>query len=351
MGESYPERYPMCQDQPAQIDCRVEECAYYRGSLKCANTSPAITLSAWGGYVCWSKTTLEELDAERQALTAEEETMEVMAVPEASFILVTTNQGEWLEYRRYGANDWERHIEGDGTLEGEYAAGALEAAYQEFMQQDCAGPAPEVKRAVPQYLFYRRLGPGAWEGTNVGGAWSLVDDTAMLAELERHYQSSMPTEKLEDVLKDPRQRYTDDFEWKAPREIEFAQAKEMLTYLAGIGGVFYPSWDWMAFDTVYSSLFRRDHRGLKVRQWRGQGFSTHGLLTNGGKWGVILVISEEELVRLWLQSSRHKLEFAKQITRETIEHARLVAEGAPYPEFVPTIKHCEEDANTNASAA
>jgi hypothetical protein len=48
-------RYPMCKDQPAQIDCRVDKCKYYTGAGACSNVSPAITLNANRTFVCWSK--------------------------------------------------------------------------------------------------------------------------------------------------------------------------------------------------------------------------------------------------------------------------------------------------------
>ncbi|MHA2274210.1 MAG: hypothetical protein ACXAC2_00485 [Candidatus Kariarchaeaceae archaeon] len=48
-------RYPMCDDQPAQIDCRVTQCKYYGSAGKCTNISPAITLNENKTFVCWSK--------------------------------------------------------------------------------------------------------------------------------------------------------------------------------------------------------------------------------------------------------------------------------------------------------
>lgn len=48
------ERYPMGKDQPAQIDCRVESCVFYKGAGTCSNLSPAITLNKNGHFVCWS---------------------------------------------------------------------------------------------------------------------------------------------------------------------------------------------------------------------------------------------------------------------------------------------------------
>lgn len=54
-------RYPMCKDQPAQIDCRNKFCKFHKDG-SCTNVSPAITLniySACSGTVnltanCWS---------------------------------------------------------------------------------------------------------------------------------------------------------------------------------------------------------------------------------------------------------------------------------------------------------
>lgn len=48
-------RYPMCKDQPAQIDCRNTKCKFYKGAGKCSNVSPAITLNENKTFVCWSE--------------------------------------------------------------------------------------------------------------------------------------------------------------------------------------------------------------------------------------------------------------------------------------------------------
>jgi hypothetical protein len=48
------ERYPMCNDQPAQIDCRVKNCIYHSGNGDCENISPAMTLLNSGHFNCWS---------------------------------------------------------------------------------------------------------------------------------------------------------------------------------------------------------------------------------------------------------------------------------------------------------
>lgn len=48
-------RYPMCSDQPAQLDCRVETCKFYGEGGKCNNISPAITLNENQTFICWSK--------------------------------------------------------------------------------------------------------------------------------------------------------------------------------------------------------------------------------------------------------------------------------------------------------
>jgi len=47
-------RYPMCEDQFAQIDCRIEDCIYHQYG-KCQNVSPAISLHTNERYFCWSK--------------------------------------------------------------------------------------------------------------------------------------------------------------------------------------------------------------------------------------------------------------------------------------------------------
>ena len=49
------DRYPMCADQPAQIDCRRAACQYHDVGDGCVNSSPAITLNADSYHVqCWS---------------------------------------------------------------------------------------------------------------------------------------------------------------------------------------------------------------------------------------------------------------------------------------------------------
>ena len=52
INKEFNERYPMCEDQPAQIDCRNTECLYHING-KCKNISPAITLVK-GSATCWS---------------------------------------------------------------------------------------------------------------------------------------------------------------------------------------------------------------------------------------------------------------------------------------------------------
>ena len=49
------DRYPMCTDQPAQIDCRRAACQYHGVGDGCTNSSPAITLKEDSYHVtCWS---------------------------------------------------------------------------------------------------------------------------------------------------------------------------------------------------------------------------------------------------------------------------------------------------------
>lgn len=47
------DRYPMCKDQPAQIDCRAIKCKKH-GKGVCHDISPALTLNPDKSYVCWS---------------------------------------------------------------------------------------------------------------------------------------------------------------------------------------------------------------------------------------------------------------------------------------------------------
>lgn len=50
-----PKRYPMGNDQPVQLDCRIDDCVFYRGGGQCSNVAPAITLNANRTFNCWSK--------------------------------------------------------------------------------------------------------------------------------------------------------------------------------------------------------------------------------------------------------------------------------------------------------
>jgi Lar family restriction alleviation protein len=71
-------RYPMTNDQHAQIDCRRVDCVYNSGGGNCTNVSPAITLGADGKATCWSSYTLEEEDV------SDKMTFEAVArIPEA----------------------------------------------------------------------------------------------------------------------------------------------------------------------------------------------------------------------------------------------------------------------------
>jgi len=47
------DRYPMCKDQPAQIDCRNTDCRFHVNGF-CINASPAITLHNNLHFTCWS---------------------------------------------------------------------------------------------------------------------------------------------------------------------------------------------------------------------------------------------------------------------------------------------------------
>ena len=48
-----PDKYPMCKEQPAQVDCRVTDCIYHTGTA-CNNLAPAITLHIGEKFHCWS---------------------------------------------------------------------------------------------------------------------------------------------------------------------------------------------------------------------------------------------------------------------------------------------------------
>lgn len=52
-------RYPMTNDQLAQIDCRMHLCKWNSGGGRCSNVSPALTLTkSLNGdnkFTCWSQ--------------------------------------------------------------------------------------------------------------------------------------------------------------------------------------------------------------------------------------------------------------------------------------------------------
>lgn len=247
--------------------------------------------------------------------------MKVLAVNDYAALQVETDEQDWPSFRRYRADVWEVCV------------------HDSWEPVDCPDQLLELEKAFQKFMREENVTSKSGKIVEV----DMLQDVG-IAEITERMKEQLRKLKAEasmSTLRTPEERCIEDFEWKAAIGNEMAQIKEALEYLAWIGEVFYPWWDWKVYDPVYSSLFQRDRRGLKVRQWRGRGFSTHGLLTNGGKWGVILVISEEALVRLWHGSPERKLEIARQITRETIEHTVIVAEGCPYPEFVPNIQ-CEE---------
>lgn len=47
--------YPMCDPQPAQVDCRLVTCTFHDGKGTCTNPAPAITLNETGTALCWSR--------------------------------------------------------------------------------------------------------------------------------------------------------------------------------------------------------------------------------------------------------------------------------------------------------
>ena len=54
------EKYPMCEDQLAQIDCRITTCYHHNDTGCCGNISPAIALNENGKFTCWSKKLITE---------------------------------------------------------------------------------------------------------------------------------------------------------------------------------------------------------------------------------------------------------------------------------------------------
>lgn len=61
-GRKTGEKYPMGYSQPAQIDCMVKDCIFYKGGGVCSNVSPAISLNPNKTFVCWSKKDKNEVD-------------------------------------------------------------------------------------------------------------------------------------------------------------------------------------------------------------------------------------------------------------------------------------------------
>jgi len=54
-ADATPNRYPMCEEQPAQIDCRLIDCRFHHPQKGCINEAPAITLNNSNKFVCWSE--------------------------------------------------------------------------------------------------------------------------------------------------------------------------------------------------------------------------------------------------------------------------------------------------------
>lgn len=56
------DKYPMCDSQLSQIDCRITDCTYNTGGGNCSNVNPAIVLNnnEYNTFVCWSQKELEE---------------------------------------------------------------------------------------------------------------------------------------------------------------------------------------------------------------------------------------------------------------------------------------------------
>lgn len=327
MGKGYLDQYPMCQDQPAQIDCRVEACVYYCGSGQCSNVSPAITLNPGGGYVCWSETTLEDLDIARldlarQAINAEEETMKVIAASEYTVMQVTTDEHEWSDYRRYHADAWEQCVGGDWCeIDGEL----LEAAYRKFMQEDRTERALHVERDTsqrPAYkcaLCYRRRA-GVWEGKIAGiTSWSPIDDPAVIAELE-HARPKPEPKQDEEAQAGPAPKEVMDFDNLV------AEYDVVLSWMSCWARMLYPHWHWATCSDPrdFSSGFGCDQVAIKARQVHCQA----GRII--GKRGIIMTIWPEGLCRLKSQAPRERVSMLRQNLHNMLQRARVVLEGEPY---------------------
>jgi hypothetical protein len=98
-------RYPMCDDQPAQINCKWSDCEYNLGGGNCINFSPAIELYS-GGVVCWSqslrKQIADELFETKQQDMKEQPTPETVQFDPLKEWEVGNVVNEW--YQHY--SDW-----------------------------------------------------------------------------------------------------------------------------------------------------------------------------------------------------------------------------------------------------
>ncbi|MFA5153711.1 MAG: hypothetical protein WC554_14215 [Clostridia bacterium] len=86
---SHDERYEMCKDQNAQIDCRNECCFHHDKFGHCLNISPAITLNQNGKFRCWSKLVdedkIEDDGYEEEDLADEEDLANESSLSENNF--------------------------------------------------------------------------------------------------------------------------------------------------------------------------------------------------------------------------------------------------------------------------
>jgi hypothetical protein len=105
------DRYPMCADQPAQIDCRVTSCRFYRKGT-CTNVSPAITLNDNGRFICYS---MDSGPADTDHLTQ-------VALSQLGFNRITWNDaipGYWLGIGEKRGEFWPRLEVRFGEYKGE----------------------------------------------------------------------------------------------------------------------------------------------------------------------------------------------------------------------------------------
>lgn len=98
-------RYEMCNDQPAQIDCRNTKCIYHKEG-SCTNVSPAITINGKSA-VCWS---MEEKNLQVESVINVDQARKEIDKFFAPFIKEETEAlPTWEQYREW-AKDFAKNV-------------------------------------------------------------------------------------------------------------------------------------------------------------------------------------------------------------------------------------------------